>query len=486
MNRTTSKYLILSNLNNDQFKMNHLKALFIFSIILISCSQTKKVEKEIDYVIISASLENYGNDTLKVGMFDYSHKISSRDSSHFLDTVSILKNGYHEVSIGYTKIPLYLTMGETMEFSLDVDDIENTLTFSGGNANENNLMAKVSKMYYEITGNTRELFSLEEQEFLKKVNSTKIYIDDYINGQTEVSDSFKKQQLLNEEYSMLGDLNNYEMYHAGLTKNTDFKVTQDFEDQKAALENQVQLDLNDEKLFKISQGYRELVIDQMYNRISDIYEDVDDYSLSMRQAIEEIQNSFIKNEAVNLMSSMFLSPNEELEGNYQFLLDNSTSQNYNKEYTEVFNELKKLAKGQPSPQFVDYEDHKGGTVSLNDLKGKYVYVDVWATWCGPCVAEIPSLKEVEKTYHGKNIEFVSTSVDNVEDHDKWKDFVKERHLEGIQLISDNSWDSDFVMDYGIQGIPRFILVDPDGNIVSADAPRPSSPKLTELLKSLNL
>ena len=79
-----------------------------------------------------------------------------------------------------------------------------------------------------------------------------------------------------------------------------------------------------------------------------------------------------------------------------------------------------LGKGKPSPKFEGYENFKGGTTSLDDLKGKYVYVDVWATWCGPCKREIPFLKEVEKAYHGKNIEFVSISIDKAKDHEAWK------------------------------------------------------------------
>jgi thiol-disulfide isomerase/thioredoxin len=137
----------------------------------------------------------------------------------------------------------------------------------------------------------------------------------------------------------------------------------------------------------------------------------------------------------------------------------------------------------PSPTF-NYENHKGGTTKLEDLRGKYVYVDVWATWCAPCRAEIPFLKQVEEKFHGKNIEFVSISIDTKKDYEKWKKFVSEKELGGIQLFADNDWNSDFVKAYGINGIPRFILIDPKGNIINANADRPSSPTLTALFNEI--
>ncbi len=140
-------------------------------------------------------------------------------------------------------------------------------------------------------------------------------------------------------------------------------------------------------------------------------------------------------------------------------------------------------KGQPSPSF-DYENHKGGKTKLEDLRGKYVYIDAWATWCGPCIREIPAMKEVEKKYHGKNIEFVSISIDEKKDHEKWKKFVTDKSMGGVQLFADNAWNSAFMEAYGVKSIPRFILIGPDGNIISADAPRPSSPELVAQLDKL--
>lgn len=136
-----------------------------------------------------------------------------------------------------------------------------------------------------------------------------------------------------------------------------------------------------------------------------------------------------------------------------------------------------------SPSF-DYVNYAGGKTKLEDLKGKYVYIDVWATWCGPCRAEIPYLKKIEEKYHGKNISFVSISVDVEKDAEKWRNFVKEKELGGIQLFADNNWNSKFIKDYGVNSIPRFILIDPSGKVVSADAARPSSAQLQVQLDSL--
>lgn len=136
-----------------------------------------------------------------------------------------------------------------------------------------------------------------------------------------------------------------------------------------------------------------------------------------------------------------------------------------------------------SPSF-DYVNYKGGKTKLEDFKGKYVYIDVWATWCGPCRAEIPFLKEIEKKYHDKNIVFTSISVDKSKDFEKWKTMVKEKELGGVQVFADNDWNSDFIKAFSINSIPRFILIDPSGKVVKADASRPSSPELQVQLNAL--
>ncbi len=155
--------------------------------------------------------------------------------------------------------------------------------------------------------------------------------------------------------------------------------------------------------------------------------------------------------------------------------------NYNKEHMA----LASIKKGAPSPTF-NYPDNNGNSVSLEDLKGKYVYIDVWATWCGPCKVEIPYLKEIDNEFKGKDIAFVSLSIDKMEHKEKWLKMIQDEKLQGIQVLADKDWNSDFVTAFNIKGIPRFILLDKDGNIVDANAPRPSDPNLKGLLNSLEL
>ncbi|MGI6242799.1 MAG: TlpA family protein disulfide reductase [Prevotella sp.] len=138
----------------------------------------------------------------------------------------------------------------------------------------------------------------------------------------------------------------------------------------------------------------------------------------------------------------------------------------------------KLSAGKPSPDF-KCTDLSGKSYTLADFKGKYVYIDIWATWCGPCQREIPYLRKLETKYNGKDIYFVSISCDA--NRQTWEKKVKSG-MTGVQLHFDT--DDTFMKQYMINGIPRFILLDKEGKIISADMSRPSDPKTAAQLDEL--
>ena len=137
--------------------------------------------------------------------------------------------------------------------------------------------------------------------------------------------------------------------------------------------------------------------------------------------------------------------------------------------------------GQPLGEY-QFETATGEKFSTKNLIGKPTYIDVWATWCGPCLGELPDLKALEEEY-GADIQFLSISIDEAKNREKWQKMIVARHLEGIQVIADKAWKSDFAKMYEVYSIPRFMIVDSNGIIVSPNAPRPSDEAIkTELNK----
>jgi thiol-disulfide isomerase/thioredoxin len=120
----------------------------------------------------------------------------------------------------------------------------------------------------------------------------------------------------------------------------------------------------------------------------------------------------------------------------------------------------------------EFYDANGNISKISDYRGKVLYIDTWATWCGPCKREIPSLKTLEESYHGKNVQFISVSTDK--DVAAWKAFISREAMSGMQLHQSQEMEKTMSYLYAVNSIPRFVLIDEAGKIVSVDAPRPSS------------
>ncbi len=152
----------------------------------------------------------------------------------------------------------------------------------------------------------------------------------------------------------------------------------------------------------------------------------------------------------------------------------------NKKYLKEFTKRKAATKGSPFPAEVVLKDVNGQVVDFSAFKAKYVYIDVWASWCGPCCKEVPVLQELEKEIKNENLVFVSISTDATEK--PWKAKMEALNMHGNQLIDASKKFCDAL---NIRGIPFFLMYDKEGKLYLYDAPRPSSgEKIRSLLEEL--
>lgn len=147
---------------------------------------------------------------------------------------------------------------------------------------------------------------------------------------------------------------------------------------------------------------------------------------------------------------------------------------------EIPEDDRQVQAGDMSPDF-SLEDENGKLHSLEDFKGKYVLIDFWASYCAPCQKEIPHLKELEKKLEGKNIHFVSISIDM--NKEEWLEKLKEVKPGGKQLVFSRS-NILFIHRYRVETIPRYVLLDKEGRIIDPDMPRPSNPEMLKILEAL--
>src|SRR5690606_22821788 len=127
--------------------------------------------------------------------------------------------------------------------------------------------------------------------------------------------------------------------------------------------------------------------------------------------------------------------------------------------------------GSPAPM-VTLQDTSGNSKTFAAYAGRYIYIDFWATWCGPCIQEIPYLQAVEREYAGKTVVSVSIATDTERDRQHWVDFVRDRGLHGEQAWPDAFKTKRISESCYITHSPRIVLLDQAGKIVDANAPRP--------------
>ncbi|WP_299125572.1 TlpA disulfide reductase family protein [uncultured Winogradskyella sp.] len=446
------------------------KTISTFFILFISLSVFAKSGK----VILSGKVSNPSVTSIKITYFDYKEVASAEldDNGNFKISAKI-EGGFYFLSYGRNTAYIYLYPKDELSISFDAEHFDETLVFEGKGAERNNYLAKKSVKGSELTKDLDAFYKVDETTYIKNIANVK---QRHLNAlaKINVEDFFKTAEEKSLEFERLLSIQNYK-------SNYKFYLGEEISPSKGFYKPVEKIDVRNEDDYKRQPYYRYLV-NSVWNKKIDAAPDAE----SMLNVLREVKSQPIIISLINGFYSK-ISSNKERAKDYLDLIKMVTTHQpfieaAEKQYQEVM-KSKGLSKGDASPEF-SYETIDGKIISLNDLKGKYVYIDVWATWCAPCIKQVPYLKQLEERYHNKNIVFVSISVDKEKVKDTWKQMIADKELGGLQLFADKSFDSDFMNAYAVNSIPRFILIDPEGKIVDPEAPRPSFDKTRVLLDEL--
>ena len=167
---------------------------------------------------------------------------------------------------------------------------------------------------------------------------------------------------------------------------------------------------------------------------------------------------------------------EDVYAKWRIIFPNST---HRIPVAEAYKGMSNLAPGTRAP-IITGIDQNGMEFSTEQLKGHFIYIDVWATWCSPCREKLPKMYSLQKDFEDNSqIKFLFVSIDK--DLDKWQNYISKLPADGLHI---NSSGTRFWQDYMINGIPHYIIIDPSGKIYESDAPDPDSEAIKSILKRI--
>lgn len=183
--------------------------------------------------------------------------------------------------------------------------------------------------------------------------------------------------------------------------------------------------------------------------------------------IDSLVSHYPDNYASALIIHDFVAKQRELpevERMYAGLTPRIQQSALGRQVKDIIDSRKGVAVGSMAPDFT-LRTPEGKELSLKDLRGKYVLLDFWASWCKPCMAEVPHVKEVYQQFHDKGFEILGVSLDNKQD--LWTDAIAKHRLDWLHVSSLEGWKCPVAKLYSVTGIPATFLLDPEGKIIAS-------------------
>lgn len=441
--------------------------LFVSLITLTNCDTSK----EADFIVLQGKITNpiAADVVLKNNFWEAIDTLSLVEGT-FQDTISV-PTGYYFLANGEMELRIYLQSGKNLSIDFNTQDINQSLSIGGKGAKEN--------AYLMSAWNSRTFFdyrNLDEASFLLQSDSVKnqslTRLENTINLDEEFS-FLEKNSILIEHAIRVSQ---FERRKALMLKNPAYKVSDAYPN---AFEN---IDLNEPRLLK-TYSYTHLLSNYVGSQVhnSEGYAASADFYVLFQEYLAQSKLAPEIKDRLGLENSEFgFVYSKSKDKYYETYLNYVQNESYKNSFISSYDALN-TNKGVASPNF-KFKGFDDKWYTLDDFKNKYVYIDLWTSWCVPCIAQIPQLKALGEKFKEK-VHIVSIAWND--DYNSWKKMVIAQELEGIQLFAENKND-EFFKFYDVEdsGIPRFILLDKQGNIIETRAEPPTRSFIADQLNQL--
>lgn len=378
-----------------------------------------------------------------------------------------------EVMIGQSLFAAHLEKGKTVRLDFKQQpDGSYTCTFGGDNADVSEALA--------ASAQANDLFSMQDMTNAQSREHAQALTDKAVELAAAIKDTKLRDyytQLFKARHTgtllrLMGDVENEPDRPAG--------------DEAQAKELLATIDPNSELDYLASNSILWLMAQVKGNQPA--YKgDYSAYCMEQMDLVDSlITNQHFRKQMAYSIANTFFAYGDHETGKEAFWARYKEFAKDYPQYIEAFegeyNKVVQSMDGQPVPD-ITLTTPDGKQVSIKSLQGKYTYIDVWATWCGPCCKEIPFVEKlVEQMKGNPKLQFVSFSVDS--DRDAWLTKINADKPAWPQYILDAEQNKKLSDALTITGIPRFFVLGPDGTIVNQDAKRPSDPELVPYLEEL--
>jgi thiol-disulfide isomerase/thioredoxin len=398
------------------------------------------------------------NDPLQYAESHY--YLTVQGDSRFSLDFTLEKPQFAEFLYGDQSLKIWLEPGNSLDISFDGSNFRESLCFEGIGSDANNFLKNFQSAFPDLSQKIEAQMALSEADTYKK------YILDVSNQRNAffLSDTFYHKT--SQNFQLLFSKN--ENYWTGfqLLRYAFDKPLFDGKWEPLLLEDAYYDFLS--RMHICTNGLLEYEDYRAFLEKYLEYKKIEPENQPLNNV--QLAEKYFKGESLWLFQAkniiIMARTGKQLENDLAFIAfqKNCTNTSLKNAVSNIINESKGIKKGMKAPSF-ELHDALGKVVKLEDLRGKTVFMDFWATWCEHCIEEMPNLQNLARQYEGQNIAFVFVSFDK--DQVFWKNFVS--GMLGTQVWGESISNSMVSKMYGIRALPASFVLDKEGNILKAES-----------------